>query len=393
MTRSQQIKLHPAYKLANRAFWKARRVAKNAAMQQRVGGLHASAEWRKFEILLRRRPHLSCASPHLKDDNGQVYSTAKEKCELFAAHFFPSGQDARILPLVTAGDGSTDGTIMTETGLPPVPLFELQSAIDGLERGKAAVGPDLLKRAFTLCDTFRRRFLDIVNACVCRGEFPSRWRHATITVIGKPGLRDPCLASSYRPISLLCVASKVMESIIKTRLQWEIERQGLLLHQYTAIPGVSATHALAMLLQKGRDAVADRKEVALFSIDVGGAFNQIEHSALASLLQTKNLQALARWVMAWLKHRTFSVTFEGHASTTLQMGGRGIPQGSPLSPLLWCLYLDSFFESIQLSPDADTWETGAYMDDLFMLVVADSKPAMRRRLQTWLDALGSWCEA
>ncbi|SYW82155.1 uncharacterized protein UHO2_00640 [Ustilago hordei] len=108
------------------------------------------------------------------------------------------------------------------------------------------------------------------------------------------------LPSSYRPISLLCVASKIAESVIKTLLQWELERRGLLRDQYNTVPGISTTHAVVHLVHRGRDAVAEGKQVALISIDVGGAFNQIEHSALVKRLLDLNLPDIAHWIRLWL---------------------------------------------------------------------------------------------
>ncbi|CCF51213.1 hypothetical protein NDA11_005662 [Ustilago hordei] len=133
-----------------------------------------------------------------------------------------------------------------------------------------------------------------------RGAFPPQWKHALVTVIAKPGHGNPSLPSSYRPISLLCVASKIAESVIKTLLQWELERRGLLRDQYNTVPGISTTHAVVHLVHRGRDAVAEGKQVALISIDVGGAFNQIEHSALVKRLLDLNLPDIAHWIRLWL---------------------------------------------------------------------------------------------
>ena len=88
--------------------------------------------------------------------------------------------------------------------------------------------------------------------------------------------------------------------MIKTLLQWELERRGLLRDQYNTVPGISTTHAVVHLVHRGRDAVAEGKQVALISIDVGGAFNQIEHSVLVKRLLDLNLPDIAHWIRLWL---------------------------------------------------------------------------------------------
>jgi len=218
------------------------------------------------------------------------------------------------------------------------------------------------------------------------------WKHVLLRPIAKPGHRNPSLPSSYRPISLLCVASKITENVVKARLQWELERRSMLNHQYASCPGISTTHALTTLLQKGKDAIARKQEVALITIDVGGAFNQIDHAALISCLQNLGLNDVASWINKWLSDRSFAVRFEESTSNRYLLGRRGIPQGSPLSPILWCLYLDSFFQQLRRLTDSGVWETGAYMDDLFVLVTAPSKRSLLHTSQLWLDTLGQWCE-
>ena len=53
---------------------------------------------------------------------------------------------------------------------------------------------------------------DIYQDCIDTGTVPSQWKHANLCAIHKKGKKsDP---SNYRPVSLTCIASKVLEHIV-----------------------------------------------------------------------------------------------------------------------------------------------------------------------------------
>lgn len=95
---------------------------------------------------------------------------------------------------------------------------EVRRTIMDLKLGKAP-GFDLLtaevlrnlpRKAITLITI-------LFNAILRTGYYPSSWKVSQIAMVPKPG-KPPHLISSYRPISLLPLLSKVFEKIISTRL-------------------------------------------------------------------------------------------------------------------------------------------------------------------------------
>lgn len=93
-SRTAQIKQHPVYRRAHRTFCRARRAAKDSSAMAMLGNMTSATDWRRFEILLQRRSHLTCASPPLQNEDGSLSSTADQKCATFAEHFFPSASPA-----------------------------------------------------------------------------------------------------------------------------------------------------------------------------------------------------------------------------------------------------------------------------------------------------------
>jgi len=67
----------------------------------------------------------------------------------------------------------------------------------------------------------------IFNSLLRLCYFPVQWKYAQIIMIAKPG-KPPTEASSYRPISLLPIMSKVFERFLLHRLDETIHIDGLL---------------------------------------------------------------------------------------------------------------------------------------------------------------------
>ena len=59
------------------------------------------------------------------------------------------------------------------------------------------------------------------------GVHPTSWKIARVLPVPKPGA-DLHTAKGYRPIALLSVLSKVMESLMKDRMSYILETRGLL---------------------------------------------------------------------------------------------------------------------------------------------------------------------
>ena len=81
-----------------------------------------------------------------------------------------------------------------------------------------------------------------------QGHLPSAWKSANITALHKKGAKtDPC---NYRPISLLPIISKVMESILSSDIKSFLFSNGLISdHKFGFRPGHSTLDMLLLLSQ------------------------------------------------------------------------------------------------------------------------------------------------
>ena len=92
--------------------------------------------------------------------------------------------------------------------------FALQLLKSGTAPGYDNIHPEFLihlgPKALSWLSTFFSRV-------VALGALPKAWRKAKVIAIGKPG-KDPKIAASYPPISLLSVCYKLLERVILQRI-------------------------------------------------------------------------------------------------------------------------------------------------------------------------------
>ena len=85
-------------------------------------------------------------------------------------------------------------------------------------RNSKAFGPDT-RSIFHLKHLGPRDIEYITNLSVTTRQIPAVWKSSLIIPIPKPG-KDTYIRTLYRPISLLCPASKVLESLILPTIKY-----------------------------------------------------------------------------------------------------------------------------------------------------------------------------
>jgi len=79
------------------------------------------------------------------------------------------------------------------------------------------------------------------------GKIPSEWSHAIVTLVHKGGSASS--VSNYRPISLTCVASKIMERVIAHDMLIYLRRHDVISkQQHGFLSGRSTTNNLLEML-------------------------------------------------------------------------------------------------------------------------------------------------
>jgi hypothetical protein len=154
---------------------------------------------------------------------------------------------------------------------------------------------------------------------------------------GKGSYEDP---GAWRPIALLSTLSKVIEAATARRIQDLAEQNQLLPDsQMGARRGRSVETALELLTEQIHTVWSTGRNVAtMLSLDISGAFDTVNMTRLLDTLRKKRIPGwIVRWIRAFMSGRTTTLLFQGAETARCQLTA-GLPQGSPLSPILFLLY-------------------------------------------------------
>ena len=189
------------------------------------------------------------------------------------------------------------------------------------------------------------------------------------------------IQKEIRPISLLCYLSKVFEAIMtKQIMSWAENTDKLPTEQSGFRKHHSTNDKLFELTQAVCQAQRLSRRVGAIFLDIEKAFDRVWHNGLRYECYTPAL--LLRWISIFLRDRTVKVRILGHTSREIAIN-YGVPQGSPISPLLFLLYMSKL---TKLLPNTRRF---LFADD-FMIYTESSitrSHLIKSNLQTSMDAL------
>jgi len=181
---------------------------------------------------------------------------------------------------------------------------------------------------------------------------PPPWEGLKMVMIQKPN-KDHTTIKGWRPIVLSNTSSKLGEKCFANRLQ--SAHQGFHHLQYGSRQNRSATAAMVITAIQIQRELKGGSRVSLLSKDVVSAFNHLRHAPLLERIQAFSPENL-EFCRQFLSPRFFQIYWDGLHRGNACMN-EGTPQRSPLSPVLWLLFLartlqraDTAIKDIRLTP-------------------------------------------
>lgn len=226
------------------------------------------------------------------------------------------------------------------------------------------------------------RFVTLLfNALLRLQYFPTAWKVASIVMIQKPG-KPAENVSSYRPISLLPIISKIFERIILRRLSGPVS---------TLIPDhqfgfrkqhgtIQQCHRVANTI---RTALEEKKYCPGVFLDISQAFDRVWHDGLMFKIRQR-LPEFYGIINSFIRGRRFTVK-HGISSSLERDARAGVPQGSVLGPILYSV----FTADIPCQPGLTV---ATYCDDTAYLLADEDPVQATSLLQHQLHLFFEWCE-
>ncbi|CAH2105832.1 unnamed protein product [Euphydryas editha] len=185
----------------------------------------------------------------------------------------------------------------------------------------------------------------IVNFSLSCNVFPSLWKKAI--VIPLPKTSNPSSLAQYRPISILPILSKVLESVVHKQLYSYLIYNSLLCPFQSGFrPSHSTVGALLNVTEDIRWAMDNTKLTAMILLDFSSAFNSVDYDILLGTLRAVNISSAAiDWFHSYLSGRQQAVRSDDNSSDWLNLTA-GVPQGGVLSPLLFSIFINNISYTI-----------------------------------------------
>ena len=228
-------------------------------------------------------------------------------------------------------------------------------------------------------------YLDLANYCFASGYIPQAWKVQVIIPLLKPGKSssDP---NSYRPIALSSVLLKILEHLVKNRLEWYVESSRLLPGtQFGFRKGLGTSDSVGILTSEIRLALSRNESVVAVFLDISAAYDSVLLPLLRQKLHKLRIpDRICKIISTIFSNRVLQLRIPGEDPLQRSVW-RGLPQGSVLSPLLYNIYTADLPSCLNIN-----CKILQYADDIALLVSSSSIQEAVLSLNISLSSLNQW---
>ena len=162
------------------------------------------------------------------------------------------------------------------------------------------------------------------------------------------------LPKSHRPIQLIECLGKLIEKIVARRVTYDLGRYDLLpFNQFGSRTNSSCLDAALALTHDIQTARSKGLVSTFLAVDIKGFFNHVDHDRLVTVLHYLGFPPqIVKWVKSFLQGRFVRVQVDDCIGDPHPQNV-GAPQGSPVSPILTCIYSSIVLSTLNRFPIFD----------------------------------------
>ncbi|GJQ69675.1 hypothetical protein Trydic_g2970 [Trypoxylus dichotomus] len=285
---------------------RSQQAAEEILTEQHRGYQTGTREGVPDKVVRRKRGNAGSNVTLKRGANVGYTQNTQETAELLLETFFPDDdahEDEEVHAAVRARANEPIGNKQDDT---PFTRYEVDAAFKSMN-AKKAPEPEVFEALF--------------NKCLELGALPRCWKKQLVRVIPKAEKLDASDVKSYRPISLLPVIGKTLDSLLINRIEYHVFANRYMSdNQYDFRRG-RAEYSAAILL------------------DISGAFDHAWWPQIKNQLSRKDCPRMASAYFS--EHK--AVIEEPGLSVSRRVT-RGCPQGSRSGPGYWNIVYDSVFQ-------------------------------------------------
>ena len=244
------------------------------------------------------------------------------------------------------------------------------TGIDGIKSKLLKDGAEVIKSSIT----------HIINLSIVTGTVPDELKYAVVKPLFKKGSRLE--AGNYRPVSVLCIVSKVLERAVYVQL-YEYFKKHQLIYEFQSgfRKSYSTDTCLINLMDHIRNLIYKGHYVGMVLLDLQKAFDTVDHDILCDKLEAMGLD-FTKWFKSYLENRQQVVVANGTVSEPGTVSCR-VPQGSILGSLLFLCYVNDMPMSVKC-------KLLLYADDSALIVSGSDPKIIADALSKELESCRQW---